>query len=114
MFPYCRATSVLSEKMHSYGDRRYLCLLFQGRLRPVQPVLLREALRPVRAGAYFEAAPRAAPCGGCHRGCAGEGQNVDLEVVQTATGRKRRTDSSMADSMIEGGERRNGSFQKMI
>lgn len=66
--------------MLANSGRRYLCLLFQGRLRPVQLVLLRQALRPVRAGAQVKVALRAAPYGGCHRGTA----EVEQEGVETA------------------------------
>lgn len=64
--------------------RRDLCLLFQGRLRPVQLVLLREALQRVRAGAQVKASLRVAPHGGCHRGTAHEGRKVEQDGVKAA------------------------------
>ena len=70
--------------MLTNGGRRNLCLLLQGRLRPVQPVLLRAALRPVRAGAQVKVTLGVAPHGGRHRGTAGEGR----EVVKSMTRRR--------------------------
>lgn len=59
----------MPEKMPANGGRRNVCCLPQGRVRPVQLVLRREAVRRVREGAQAKFATRAAPHGGRYWQC---------------------------------------------